>query len=425
MFDMGFKPLKYSQNKYLRESFFDVDDPIFDEYSLKRTPIGFVRDYDKKGNPTKYDKKKLFTVDYTEATREIFIARNRTGKSYFVRSKSDRLYKAGMSMVYLPDVKNEYCTSIRPVQSKFRNKLIKNENAQGVPIKVFRPTFFQGLQGNAAKLPEGQNWCSINLSTLLPSDMISLLKALNLTSSQIIGIERAIYESWQEGKYISDWDDMKELIENCEYIRQSSEILNKMFRIVRYNPFDSGYHIKPYEYLKDGYILALNYQYFDSLEKNNGFIEVTLTSWLRDIINARKEKLISPVFFVIDESPRFIPAKGNNTFRHEVLESVDTDSAYHINYSFLTQDIQSIPERIFSQCKYIYLPYNIKYEQMIMAFKQAGLKEAKVKAQQYNEMRRITNKMQKFDWIVIDVNNNKWQIITPLAPLSEVKETDI
>jgi len=328
MFRLGLEPIRNSNNTYLKDMLFKEKEEVFSGYSRRQFPMGFVRDYYNKDR----DMKKLFTIDISQAFRMLLLASTRTGKSFTIRGMIDRMKKCGMSVCILSDVKNEYYSSKNPVQQKFRNKLIKGEIAEGIPMKVFRPTFFQYLEGNASRLPEGQEWCSIDLSLLQPRDFVTMMDFLGLTKIQKDSMERALYEAKQAGFEIKVWDDFRTLIENSEFIQGKAQILNRLYKINFYNPFDANHRIKPSNYMADGYTTDLNLQYFNSLEKNNGFLQVTIASWLRDIIDARKEKKIPPVMFVVDECARIVPAVGDTVAKYEILESIDTDTAYDVNF---------------------------------------------------------------------------------------------
>jgi len=419
-FELKLNPILSGQNEYLKSQLFLPPDPVFDKYSREYLPCGLIRDY---YNPEK-DKKKIFALDISQAFRMLFVAKTRTGKSWFLRGINDRARECGMAPVYITDVKNEYGTSNRPVQSKFYDKLIKNEKPKQAKMKTFRPTFFQFLEGDAQKLPDSQQWCSMDISKYTPRDLQTVLRFLGITDLQMMGIERMLFEARQDRIIIKDLDDLRQMIEQADYIENKSSILNKLYKITYYNPFDVKYRMRPHIYVREGYTLSLNLQYFDSLEKNNGFLQTVVTSWMRDLINARKRQEIPPLILNIDETPRFCPANGDSTARYEILESTDTDTAYDVSYIFASQDIVSIPERLVKQCRYIFCPWNVDYQVLKDAFKAANLAAAEVKSQQYNELRRITSRMEQWDWLAIDLNEKIYTPITPLAPLTHAKETE-
>lgn len=109
---------------------------------------------------------------------------------------------------------------------------------------------------------------------------------------------------------------------------------------------------------------------------------------------------------------------GNGIITHN---SVDLDSRYHINYILATQQITKIPEEVITQCRYIMIPYNADLQTMKDCFRLAGMMR---NIQVFNnEMVRLKRKLSKFNWIIIDRNTNKYNIIQPLAPLSFHAET--
>lgn len=426
-FTMGLNPILNTQNTYLKNALFKPKEEIFTGYHRSALPIAFRRDYYRK----EYDMKSLYKIDLSEAFRMLFVAKTRTGKSFWIRAMVDRLKKAGFCIVYLTDVKNEYDTSIRPLQAKFASKLIRGEKPEGTKLKVFKPTFFQYLEGDARLLPAGQEWCSMDLSKLQPRDFSTMLKFLGLTQQQIDGMERALYEAKQRGFIIKGWEDFENILNDADYIQNSGQILTKLFKIQYYNPFDVNHRINPSEYLAQGYTLVLNLQYYDNLERSNGFMQVTVANWMRNIKDARKSKKIPPVVFIVDETPRFCSSgvgdgagvTSDTVSKFEIMESVDTDTAYDINWVFAGQDIVSIPERVVKQCRYIMIPQNIAFETAKSAMKIANLENVEVKSTQFNELRRLLSPMKQRDWMVLDTNMKSYIYVTSLAPLTEVKET--
>ncbi len=61
---------------------------------------------------------------------------------------------------------------------------------------------------------------------------------------------------------------------------------------------------------------------------------------------------------------------GNGILTHN---SVDLDTRYGINYIFATQQVEKLPDEIFTQCRYIMIPHTANMNMMKHCFSSAGM----------------------------------------------------
>lgn len=407
MFDYNVESLRTTGTSYVRDSLFPEEEEIL-EYSMERIPLGLKRD----GN--------IWYYDLREANRCIFLGQTRTGKTFSMRSFADRLNKAGYSQIFLPDVKDEYKSSRRPVQAKFRKNLLPGETPEGMKIITLRPTFFQPFE---SELNSNNYYYSENPNSLTRNDFMTLMNSEELTSPQKTVLE-LLYEHIRKEKKHFDLNIIDTFLDELEEITSSQRSSLKL----KFKPLlSSQFYIKEYDrdiigLLQKGMVLSLNMEGFDNFGKG-GFLypEVMVGLVLRKIINARRQKRIGKVWIHVDEASRFIPVNRNPSCKNDFIESSQLDTRYGVYYSYAVQNLSMIPESIVSQCRYVFVPYTSTPDVFKQALEMTGL--LKNTQQGTNQSLRLKRSMKRFDWAVFDKVNMSIDIIQFLSPLSWHMET--
>ncbi len=394
---------KFGSN-YLKDSLFTVEEKKR-TYGKKMIPIGTKRNG------------QVYYLDLSHACRILLIGMTRSGKTFSLRSMADRFRKSGYALLFLPDVKDEFRSSIRPVQQQFHHLLLKGEEPQGMPVITYRPTFFKTI-GN--KLPKDNIWYSPHFSNISKVDFMTLFRAESLTNNQQNMLE-IIYEALQQqdaDKF--KLEDMDMIIDGLTEMATSSKVQMKFkFRPFKTSKFYEEEHIKSIvKTLQDGNAVAINMEGFDNYGKGGfAYPEVVFSIVLRAAINARRKKLIPPLWVIVDEASRFVPNDQNPSCKRVVTESVDVDSRYEINYAFAVQDITKLPEEVVKQCRYIMVPYSADVPTIKACMSLGGL----IRYQQtaINDALKVKHSLKKFEWMIIDRTAGGYEIIKFLSPLSE------
>ena len=105
------KPLRELGNNYFKHNLFKEEEKVM-KYD-KQIAIGKKRDG------------KVYYLDTREAFRAIAIGMTRSGKTWILRAIADRAAQLGDAVIFIPDVKDEFKSSVNPVQEKFRKFLDK------------------------------------------------------------------------------------------------------------------------------------------------------------------------------------------------------------------------------------------------------------------------------------------------------------
>lgn len=368
-----------------------------------------------------------FYLDLREACRMIFVGATRSGKTFSFRSMMDRLSGLDYDIVHLNDCKDEFSSSLKPVQHKFRHLLFPNETPRATKVVTLRPTFFKAI---GDYLPKDNFWFSMDIRKMTKSDFMTLMNIDQMTGPQKVVME-IIFEKLSL-RYAQDptLRFSAELIEECiDEIDElnTQQIVSMKFK---FRPLKTAFFYEPewerslIALLKRGYIPSINMENYENFQQGSfAYPDVILSMSLREIIIARRRKEIRPTFIFFDEAPRFIGVDKNTSIKHQVQESVMLDTRYAIFYVFATQDYNAMPESIRSNTKYVFLPSSVRVEDIKSALNDTGLSKNVQSA--VNDAIRIKKRMQKapYSWLVIDKMNSTMDIITFSAPLSFHMET--
>lgn len=405
-----FRKLDVIGTKYFQDSLIRREEKKA-SYGKKRVAVGV-----RKSN------KKVFYLDLSDAIRAVVIGRAGSGKTFLLRGLADRTHKAGYSILFLPDVKNEFHTSNQPVQEKFHHLLLPHERPEGMPVLSFRPTFFMQTDKS---LPEDNYWYSPHIAQISKADFFTLIGAHDMPPMQQVTLE-LLYTRLMRGVRKNPrvtFELLKELLDDIDLHPGTKASLQFKFSPLKDSHMIVEEHIKnPIRALQEGYSVALNLENFDQFGRTGfNYHETLMSIVFRTLIHARRAKKISPFVVILDECSRFVHAEKRSSFRDQVEESVDVDRRYGVSLIFGTQELKKLPEVILRQCRYIFVPYSADVGTLRDAMMLGGLFRNQQVA--VNATIRLKGRLEKHDWVVIDMVEGVYDIVVPAAPLSAHKET--
>ncbi|MEA3430302.1 MAG: hypothetical protein U9R08_03440 [Nanoarchaeota archaeon] len=374
-----------------------------------------------------------YYLDISQACRIIKVGMTRGGKTFLMRAMGDRAYKAGHAVVYLTDVKDEFKSSRKPVQPEYYRFLDNYEKPQKTPVVTFRPTFFKKLREDLKELPSQNYWYSPNIKVMRKADFVTLLSASKFPFRQQNTLEMvwSRMQKWlKENKnndvkfdfrLIEDWIEEVDDDENQSSSRSSLKMKLKPL-------YDSGFYEPNWErdlvkMIRDKFVPSINMESYDEVgESRFKYPEVIISLALSEIITARRNGKIPPVWFFMDEALRFV-GEGEETCVLDILSrSFDLDTRYNINYDLAVQDINKLPEKLINQAKYLMVTATATIAEIQQCMKICGIGSTP-QARMYRA-HSIKTKLQKvkFSWAIF-TREGEMHIIKPLAPLSEHMET--
>lgn len=410
--DTFLRNMKTFGNNYLKKSLFQKPKEEM-HYNKKMLCIGKTIEGNK------------FYLDLTESCRMLVLGLTRAGKTFTLRSIMDRLAVTGCDIIHLNDCKDEYKSSIYPLQGKFQHLLLPGETPTTQKVVALRPTFFKQIND---ALPKDNFWYSADFSKMTQNDFMTLMNVEQMTGPQKVTME-IIYENLKkkldEGHPFSI-ELIEEIIEGIEEL-STQQIVSMKFKfrpLKTANFYEEAYKRDIISLMKKGYIPAINMENFENFDKSAfKFGPVTLAIILRQVIQATRAKILKNVWIMFDEAPQFIGTDTNTSIKESISKSFMLDARYGINYVIVTQFFSLIPENMRANCKYIFLPYNIETGVLKEILLETG--HARNVQTATNDALKMKAKMQRipYSWLVLNKMSGNMNIITMSAPLSNHMET--
>lgn len=369
---------------------------------------------------------KVFSIDVSEACRICVIGSTRSGKTWLFRVLADRLKKTDYDVIHLSDIKNEMFSSNWPLQEKFREFLLKGEEPISYNVVSLRPTFFRTFNKNLKKF---NYWYSIDMKEMSKGDFFTLVGAPKWkNANQLIALEMIYPElnkRLKNGEKFSV-ELLTDIAQNIEEIdgRSFNALKMKFMPLKYYDFYDENYERSVTELLRNGYVVTINLEDYDRFEKGAFmFTETTLSMVMRELIEARKNRKLRQLWFLIDESSRFLANDKNNAFKDDVLEAVDVTARYGVNFVFAWQHGGDVPDKILNQSRYIFIPAESDTKTIQNIVSNAGT--TKYIQHIPNEARRLKQaaKRVKHAWFIFDRRTNSIHLVKPIAPLTWHLET--
>lgn len=347
-----------------------------------------------------------------------------SGKTFFMRGIADRFTKSGYACMFLFDVKNEFISSREPVQKKFQNMLLPDEEPQGQKVVALRPTFFKTI--GEGGLPENNFWFSPNILEMSKTDFFTLFRADQLPPVQQVALD-LLYERLRvelKRNPRMTFQGIVDLLETIEEIPKATQVSMGL----KMRPLITSKFYEP-EFIKDvpavvarGWNVTVNMENFDHFSRSSyAYPDTTVSIILRRLIFERRRKKIPPIMIFCDEASRFIHNDRKTSFRDQMEESVDVDRRYGVSLCFAVQELPKFPGVILRQCRYVLVPYSANVQLIKETLDMIGVLGTQQNAG--NEARRWKKRLRKFDWLVIDQMSGSFTIVQPLAPLSRHAET--
>jgi len=268
------------------------------------------------------------------------------------------------------------------------------------------------------------------MKELTKGDFLTMMGSENLTPTQQIAMD-LIYEEMRKKLDAGERFSvplMEGIIDSIDEISnmQKNSLKFKFRPLVESKFIENDYERSMLALFRHPkrFIPTLNMENFDSFGKGAfQFPEVQMNVALREAIFARRKKLIKPLFVVFDEAPRFIGVDKDGCIKKTINESIELDARYGISYFLAAQNIDSIPEGIQRNCRWIFIPSTLDVQSIRQVLISSGAVRYVQRATNQAMKLKQQLKRVKFSWIVINRTDGSMTLITPLSPLSEHLET--
>ena len=400
----------YMKDSFVKKTFLPY------EYEKEKVPVG--RTFE--GN--------VFHLDLEHPIRCIIVGTPGSGKTFLIRTIMDRLTKIprglkkiGYSIFIPTDIKDEFKTSKRQVQKKFRHMNLKGEKPCGQNVITLRPTFFKLVN---KRLPKDNHWVSVDMSKMEEYDFMTLLNVNKMTDPQKTLVQDLYGRIKKEPNF--NMEKLKDLVKNMVEFdeRQINAMKNKLKPLFESEFGDSRYFRDIVKGINQGNIIALNMEDYDLFGKGSFlYPEVFVGMTLRNILIARRRGLVPPLFILVDEAGRFIPKDRNPSCKRDIMESDKRDRKYGVSYIYATQYFSDLPDEVKKTARYTFLPYNIDKKVLAETLKFTAMVHRGYWQNAENDAIQLIQKMKRRQWLVLDRDLKEKHIIDLIAPLSEHSET--
>ena len=254
---------------------------------------------------------------------------------------------------------------------------------------------------------------------------MTMMNVTELTMTQQVSFELIFQELQKKFKkdenLVFSVSLINEIIDNIQDLTTvQRNSLKFKFRPLEYSHFfEEKYQRNVVELIRRGYVPAINVENFDSFGKGAfQFPEVTLNIVLREVVQARRSGRIRPVWVVLDEASRFIGSRKSGSLKESILESVDLDTRYNVNYIFASQIIEDVPDTVLKQSKYIFIPATADVSTIKFTLINTGMaKNIQTAVNESMKLKRMMKQV-KYSWIVINRMTGTMDLVQPLPPLS-------
>ena len=427
-------------NKYIQLALAEQKKDLKRIYSKKNQVMGIAKYY--------YDSEKGFrkarggeyAINVDELPRILILGKTGSGKTFSLRRMLSTFSNSNIQCVVIPDLKDEFKSSIYPLQLELRHLLAKNEKTHSLPIIAIRPSFFEDKPTNnlIAALP---------FSSLTKNAML-LLCGVKRDQKDYDTVLNVVYDLIKNKK-IQQFRDLTLLKNNKQLKTISSKIIEKIISrledINKSGIFSDKKSTKTVN-LKDLFaankIPVLNLKNYERYGHEDGPGHMLVALWLREIFDLIQDHEVkTPIALFIDEVERWDPAVGNPVSKFVIEEGAAVMRGFGVIIVYGTQQWKKLGTTVKKSSQFVLLPYNWESKEMVEVFDTYGLQPAVVvpfknasgETLLRNRSWTSTNKieicsyikklMKKFDWLAIDTNGGGFTIYTPFAPLTLHKQT--
>lgn len=364
-------------------------------------------------------------LNVREPPRILVVAPTGFGKTFLCQSILSRMAQVGDAIVILNDVKNEYKSMKKPVQVKWQNKLAKNEQPMGMPIKIYRPQFLIKYEGHNKydNIP-----IQISFQDLEFDDLTTLL---SMSSQE--RIRNALMRIFSKiKKHATSFHDVEKIIEespdNIINQREKKELFKRFINLKEYEVIGNKYRYDFVDDINNGVIPIINTTGFKKMgDTYSGFPQGYIAIILRQLVEAKKDRHIKKgkLWVFIDEVTQFCPNKYWTVSKREIINAIKLSRGYGVNFLMCSQD-ENVPEELLTQSKYIMMPkMNISVRRNIIK-RSLGMEES---PSFRNQELEFFSRLRKFMWVVLDkeapITYNQLdalKIFKPYAPLCAHQE---
>ena len=410
------KPDRFTHKKtYLQKIFYPKAENLIN-YSKGRIFIGWDSPH----------KDEQIYLDVSQSEIILVVGMRGAGKTRLLRMFAEELHLSNNKVTFHSDIKNENSSSINEMPINNENDLKyyrKGEIQQGMPMKIYQPMF---LIEKGKDVDENCEPFQIGFKDLTLDDWLTIFGVVEEKDIAKAEIIKTIFKHIEDGN-ITDIESLKIFIEETDLIHKASKkvYLMTIDNLINYDVIGEEYPIDVIDDVIKKNIIVLNLKGYKKFAKSRfhhlyiAYINRVLTA------AAMENKFGTKIFYFIDEASKICPKSGNNTAIPSILYSIDESRSWGISLILASQELNDLPEKIFRQTRYVFIPHSMLFEDFSKILKRIGM--GGWHPSMMEKWRKMLNSCKVFkdgqrDWILVDKKTSKILKFVPKAPVSEHME---
>ncbi|MEM5866330.1 MAG: DUF87 domain-containing protein [Candidatus Aenigmatarchaeota archaeon] len=345
-----------------------------------------------------------------------------SGKTFLTKGMICRFLKSGWKIAILSDIKSEYGSMMFSGEERFADYLMSGEILEGLPIKSYYPYF---LSKYLNYKPKNDILFQLPLSDISYTDLLTILGMEEEHKDKKAVIE--MLAGRIKEKRLTTFNEIIEFLSTQDvYVRTQKSLINIFKTLQYYGVFGNQYTADFVEDMNKGYIPILSLKGFDQLGAESGWTSAYVSILARKIRQAKEQgRLKGKVLLIFEEVPRFAPREGNPSSKKTIEKLAREGRGLGISNLFISQDLYEVTDILFSQSKYIFLPYNIDVDELKVVFRRKGVDyewSPSFTNSLFDTIRTMSmnRKTGEREWMFIDQEEKDYQIFYPYAPFCKV-----
>ncbi len=406
--------------------YLELDDRYRDfKDRYKRDPPAEPPNY-KNVVPLGYDTRtgELVKVRRSDTDKYGIFGESGSGKTTFLKTIVSRLWKGGVNVLHLNDVKHDFHDIDHKggVTKKLRNLtagLVDGEQPEAADVEVFQPRPLYNSYFDEDDKPYYVTPFTLSFSQFSEKDFKDLLDLTSKQENVVDQILDSIHNQNLTFRSIRDrLDEMDVNTQTKDAVRgeieavESEDIINEQY---------AKDPLKPLEEEEDT-VVSIGLQNWDKFRysKTVGrFITVILQQFKQKITRGSIE---TPAMLLIDEAHTFIPSGESTLLKQPLDQFINvTARANEVYIGISSQKPSQLPnpqdkrdtEDIVGSMNHFFLAPNLAEREWKAVLKATNLYDEHHMQKWRNRFRE----MDQYQFLYIDGNRDEWYIIDPLAPL--------
>jgi len=382
------------------------------EYKKNKIPVGEIWNGE------------VFMMKVKDTIRGLIVGGSGDGKTFLEARIRDAFLQADKNnrCMVISDIKNEYHTMWKPVQSSYKRFLMKTEVPKGTPCKVYYPVFLHKQIPN-----EKQTKTQFHLNSLSTSEVIQFTGE-KIPTTTLACLEKMMAMTLMEQSV--DMTIIKEKLRKINYPDASKrKVMAIMETLIRNGIIGNKYYYPDFvKDLNEGKVPVLNTFGLEGLSPEyKNYLYVMMSKIMKDVWEAKmtgKLKRKTHLLEVNEEANITLQAEMNTPFKAAQINYTARGRQHKVSTLTLAQTWRGLDENILNNVDWIIFSASMKTEEAIQLLLEYAPEYAQ-QAQYRAKMRQFMAQARKIGrWTKIYINRKSQERVAfrPYAPLSYVLE---